>query len=873
MARIKEKLDGGLVTSKDPGELKPGEVSALQNLVYLSKGDGLTRVSGRTAFSNPTSAINATASGVTGLKSFQFPGSTTQYLAVQGRESSSGNNSFYYNAITGIGTPLTKMEEVSAGNYLELVTNRSHQYLLNGANANRVWYLNAGTLTSRAHGMQPISATPVSGSVVQTFSASATGLYEYWTTEVLRVPNDNGSESEIESTFRGKPITVNVTATTMSPVITRPGTVNSNATHWRLYRSPVKSLANDQKFPLGVRMGEAGMATLTITDGGAVSNTGQLLPTNTNATLLAYKDWTTPANAQSATDANALAVATSNSALANVKRQGYYGFAFSGVSGNIAGIEVEVSAKISNIAAGGLSIAIGRFDNATGQWISFRPDNVLSPSQIAEKSVAALTTSLATYTVGSSTDAWLPDGKQWADVDFTSTGWQVMLIAHFNTGFNAATLSVDYLKIKVYYGQIVASGNELIPFNAISLTIGGDTVTSGADGPPPTSSTGDIFQDALVVNDTSKPTYIRYSLAGKPESFPEQYYIDLGFNQAQSITCIKTIGRVLVAATDRSIYRINSLPTEDDANFAGGRVLDLIDGSHGIVNPMAACLFNSASGRTELAFVGYDGLYATDGFQIRCLSNDLDWNGSGTATSPDNFQRMILNNNNDNFELLLYYNNSGIVDDPCVWRLHFNYHPNHLKVVQGMGSSPKVSGPVAVQNVVGGGTANVRSATTFITNSIIDGIPQGHTRLLQGYVGGVGAYGGTITSDTSDPSIENSNYYATKLTTRRFHFPEQIGQAWTLNEIYVYMPAGVAGTVTVTPLVQKTALAEVTGTAKTLAAGSAGWFKVDPNIDCEGLKLLLQEDSGGASHGGYSNTFQNLVLDISGIGDLENSGA
>src|SRR5690348_16087063 len=129
--RFKEPLNGGLVTSRDASLLRPGELSAIQNAVYVPKSQGLQRSPGREAGFLSFSPTLNTVTGVTGIRTYQFNTSTQQYIVAQGVDSDTGNNAYWKGVADGFATA-SKVEEVTAGTYLELVSYRNKQFLLNG---------------------------------------------------------------------------------------------------------------------------------------------------------------------------------------------------------------------------------------------------------------------------------------------------------------------------------------------------------------------------------------------------------------------------------------------------------------------------------------------------------------------------------------------------------------------------------------------------------------------------------------------------------------------------------------------------------------------------------------------------------------------
>src|SRR3990172_10603376 len=160
MARHEEKLDGGLVTDRDPAMLEPGQLSGLQNAIYLPGSQALQRARGRSAFGVAT----ATALDVDGLRDIQFDNGN-HYLI--GHVTAS-----YVSAAVGdTGTFGVLATEVGDGSQLEVVHYRNRFFLFNGATQsatatsfNRLLYLTAtgvaNTPTVRNHGLLPVDSAP-----------------------------------------------------------------------------------------------------------------------------------------------------------------------------------------------------------------------------------------------------------------------------------------------------------------------------------------------------------------------------------------------------------------------------------------------------------------------------------------------------------------------------------------------------------------------------------------------------------------------------------------------------------------------------------------------------------------------------------------
>jgi hypothetical protein len=91
------------------------------------------------------------------------------------------------------------------------------------------------------------------------------------------------------------------------------------------------------------------------------------------------------------------------------------------------------------------------------------------------------------------------------------------------------------------------------------------------------------------------------------------------------VTFLGTVNNKLICGLKGAIYRINYLPTEEDADGRRGLAFERLSRTHGIANGKSACTFQGPDGRELLAFVSHNGIFATDGYTIQKLSAKLNW--------------------------------------------------------------------------------------------------------------------------------------------------------------------------------------------------------------------------------------------------------
>lgn len=225
-----------------------------------------------------------------------------------------------------------------------------------------------------------------------------------------------------------------------------------------------------------------------------------------------------------------------------------------------------------------------------------------------------------------------------------------------------------------------------IPYGSLTISVAGaGAVSISRDSVPPTWSTGDVFEDSLVVNDISDKSIIRYSFPGLPHSFPSLYFMGFETKQADEVKCIRAVNDVLIVGLVGQVWRVNYLPNETDSEFSRGRCKELISANHGIMGPDAACLFTPVEGTSWLAYVSHDGLYATDGLSTRLLTMDIDWEN---LVERSLLGSAILVNVPHLWSLFFYFVATG-GSAPNNRMLSLSYHPQHLKE----NSFLKVAGP------------------------------------------------------------------------------------------------------------------------------------------------------------------------------------
>jgi hypothetical protein len=869
MARHVEPLNGGVWSALDPAFLRPGQLSAGRNFVYLGGSPAIYRSWGRAVFG----AVSASAVDVNGLRDAQFDGGDHILIAAA--------SASYLTAAVGdtgtFGVLASGLPGVPA--QLEAVQYRNRFYLLNGIpgavssalGTNKVLYVSAtGTgipASTRQHGMSPVISPPTVSTTAGTFSQAATGNYEYWTTEVANIQTD-GARLAVESTFMPPPTTISVNTLNVVPVISRPAISNPLSTHWRIYRSPPKVLFSDISFPVGYMIAELPTATMSAWDAIIATNTGWIYPTSANDGSGYFIDW---ASASSAfTDNAVFASASSNGkewvgGMWSGSTHGFYGFVFPGVAGSIKGVEVSLQGYVSNgTGPADLAIYIGpnRGTNNTGGFSVVQIQDHGASWRIASKSASiSATTSAApqTVTVGASADSWFPFDYQYplAANDFDTN----FMVAIENVNSTTKSVGVDYVAARVYYNS---TNDSTIQFPSVVYTYGDEVAQVGKNGTPPSSSCGDIFQDSLVVNDLSDSSLIRYSYPGSPESFPATYYLNFETRENDAVKMIRVVNNRLIVGLGTSLWRVNYLPSERDATFDRGKATECITRDYGVVNPMCCCTFSPDGASEQLAFVSNQGIHYTDGYNFTTLTDGTDWRTDCLATSSTS-SAIALINDKENQILRFYYRNDALGTESYMC-LPLCYGAGHWANGQA-----KVGGLLHMRNAVASGATAVYSPLKSAwsldrSDGSVDflfgyGVQTNSTATGIGYATGAGAgkvYRETGTTIPSDVSTM-------QFTTRRMYLAG-MSREWKLGEVYGYTGSYSGGpVVTYTAKNSKTnGAAESTVGTKSITLSAQNLHRVTFNQMCEGLRI-----AGSVVAGTYRQ--ENLILDGENFG-LEDGG-
>lgn len=274
-----------------------------------------------------------------------------------------------------------------------------------------------------------------------------------------------------------------------------------------------------------------------------------------------------------------------------------------------------------------------------------------------------------------------PDATHWALFGTAAggafpTGAEIAEVAIATTGIEDTRTGTDPL----------LPGGSL--YDIVTVTIEGVNESFARNGEPPIATTGDIFEDSLVLNDVSDASRIRYSDTDNPDAFPAVNFIRFETKEQDEVKMIRTLGRSIIIGLRDAMWRVDTLPRPEDSAFQIERVKEQIYGAHGCVGPLAAATFSFGQG-IRLAYVSRYGILVTDGFQWDVLTDDVDWPNLVEVSQLGN---AVLTNNPREWRLELDYTPLGGTSNTAALFLH--YHPSHAKSAIGGGLRAKLSGPI-----------------------------------------------------------------------------------------------------------------------------------------------------------------------------------
>jgi hypothetical protein len=652
------------------------------------------------------------------------------------------------------------------------------------------------TGTSRVMGLAPITGAPsilyASSGGTSIFATLGQGWYSYWTTEVYISGTD-----EVESTFTGTPAQQNVTANAAIVTIGRPATVNSTATHWRAYRSNKQTNQADSAFPAGFIIATVPIATTTFADGGGATSSAAV-PTTVSTSGIQL--WTSPSNILLDDNSRATFTLTPDGEdEGEIVVGGFGGFS----AGNpITDITVQVEA--------GSDLSVARI------FVSLSPNGGVTYTSRA--GTGLLTSTLTTVYTLTLPGTW---GRTWTAAELANGNFFVKV--NVDPGIAGEVISIDVVKVTITHGGTTLDRATLFP--SIVISAGPSEASIGANGQPPSASTGDIFQGSLVTNDVANPRQIAWTIPGTLDYSPSIYRMAFDL----PVRRVAALGNILVVGLSAQLEGLRFLPLEDDAEFNTGRARFPITTDDGIVGVSAACKF-TLGGQQRLFFVGYSQLMMTDGFTAEPAAPDISWND---MTEPVLLSKVHVVKNARYREIKVHYPSRGGsgIDKTLV----LSYDPIHLK-----------NGKLKVVGIT-------NYAATCSTDGIFDNTNEPAVF--------TGRSDGFIYLENRGYSSAAGNTIIPKVSTREMHLAG-LGNAWELPSLGIHHQDNGVAALDVSFTATQANLPSRTGSNHTFTVDDRKLSIIDGGEAGEGIIVNLTGRDDG-----LPLTLDYLVLNTQGLGE------
>jgi hypothetical protein len=536
----------------------------------------------------------------------------------------------------------------------------------------------------RAHGMEPVSIAPSAITTVGVANVTATGVYDYWFVPIYRSSGAYASANVsdfVEGAYAAaNPATANITATATQAVklTIKRDSIPGTATHLKVYRSetPREDL-RVPVFPDGVAISEFEIGetveidTTTIPGPPAdiefidqvVTSTAEFYATT--GTILqrtvGFGSYTGAITAVTGAG-TASYIDIVNPILAPAPNRRHYIATillkeFPTATGFINGWNVHITASTPT-AVGGNWVEFmawaGYANNTdpTGRTFDMEaygwPRNGMDALEVSQRAFydrtipyavksGFLQTATAEFIIGEGywpnllipTQAGSPNAGKYSTWDRTRMSSYGFTIG-IDVGINQAqTLRIHDIKIVAKTGttpDIIASKELYYPYIEV-----GDpnndaaTVTAARDFPPPVAKLALLYKDRLLIVPKDNPNVIRYSPVGYHESFPELYYIPIRSEHVDGIRGLEEVNGKVIFVTDSAGWRLEYLPTENDATFDRENAATLISTRLGALDYRSVCRYATPDGKQEVAVANLNAIYSTDGYSVTNLTPDLSF--------------------------------------------------------------------------------------------------------------------------------------------------------------------------------------------------------------------------------------------------------
>lgn len=158
----------------------------------------------------------------------------------------------------------------------------------------------------------------------------------------------------------------------------------------------------------------------------------------------------------------------------------------------------------------------------------------------------------------------------------------------------------------------VSTPNSYVYFFDLPYEYGYGEIAEFDNTPPPPCRIGTVYKNfVFMAGDVANPERIYFSKLGNPFSFPDYHYITVGQDDGDRITALVALSDMLLIFKERHLYLLAGYDTQTfEVKY---------------IAPVGAVAERSAVAVDDTVyFVGYDGIYATNGMAVQKISFQID---------------------------------------------------------------------------------------------------------------------------------------------------------------------------------------------------------------------------------------------------------
>ena len=593
-AILKIPLNGGYVSTgadaRSADDLESGELVSMEGAFYRKNDRGMAwKMPGRSEFGS------AGSTAVKGIAICQFDEGGTDKL------------------VASIGTTLVAATPGATGTFASLVTGlNSSATRLTACHQDDRWYLGNGydkNITLRPDGTtRDTGMSSPQTKLTYSFSSSAGGgAYPTANSGAFSNPTFAYDAAGIATYASGTRSTAG--ATTHTYLTWGASTVPNRSLTWRW------SLAG---LPIS---GDAGSF-----EGGGSIGTGGSLDSGYNVTITFEKslDITAATPAWTTIYTTTRSSATSGSIATSVSID-------NAVNSNVVGFRATLTynsgttlatLRLINVAIN-YDSAVVAFNTTGSMYYAYTEynsqDDIEGPPSELTEVVAFTSKNLVTLTRGTT-------------INSAATHWIVYRSVPGAAGTidSMGKLAEVPIAESAYYDSFDQDGSafmdptiQLVP-TIPAMTIGDLSIPR--DSPPPAFINMISWNGSIcgISRETGKTRTLRYSQAGRAESFPEFYVVSsFPLDEHDNLIGQMGIGETLVLLCEGAVLALDDLPRVVDGQFNAVSARQL-KGHPGCVGEYAYTTY-SVAGEPRGAWVSPFGVYITNGQTCACISTDLAW--------------------------------------------------------------------------------------------------------------------------------------------------------------------------------------------------------------------------------------------------------